>query len=133
MFRELLLLILYLLTPRDAWELLQHLRNLCFLSSHRETRLEEALENLCDRILDYSVHAERKGSLRYAKVRLFPRAASHFSETTVGIPWDPYLSGSGEHPLRIVRLPHVALMEFTPQSMVVDTMQLWQKGKEVGQ
>ncbi|XP_048224019.1 protein canopy homolog 4 [Perognathus longimembris pacificus] len=32
-----------------------------------ETRLEEALENLCKRILDYSVHAERKGSLRYAK------------------------------------------------------------------
>lgn len=32
-----------------------------------ETRLEEALEKLCERILDYSVHAERKGSLRYAK------------------------------------------------------------------
>ncbi|XP_013008231.1 protein canopy homolog 4 isoform X2 [Cavia porcellus] len=32
-----------------------------------ETRLEEALENLCERILDYSIHAERKGSLRYAK------------------------------------------------------------------
>lgn len=32
-----------------------------------ETRLEEALENLCERILDYNVHAERKGSLRYAK------------------------------------------------------------------
>ncbi|KAM8779097.1 protein canopy homolog 4 isoform 1-T1 [Rhynchonycteris naso] len=32
-----------------------------------ETRLEEALENLCEQILDYSVHAERKGSLRYAK------------------------------------------------------------------
>uniref|UniRef100_A0A8C2Y1V3 DUF3456 domain-containing protein n=1 Tax=Capra hircus TaxID=9925 RepID=A0A8C2Y1V3_CAPHI len=41
--------------------------SLCFPSSHRETRLEEALENLCERILDYSVHAERKGSLRYAK------------------------------------------------------------------
>lgn len=25
------------------------------------------MENLCERILDYSVHAERKGSLRYAK------------------------------------------------------------------
>lgn len=33
--------------------------------------MEEALENLCERILDYSVHAERKGSLRYAKVRRF--------------------------------------------------------------
>ncbi|XP_036136458.1 protein canopy homolog 4 isoform X1 [Molossus molossus] len=32
-----------------------------------ETRLEEALENLCEQVLDYSVHAERKGSLRYAK------------------------------------------------------------------
>lgn len=32
-----------------------------------ETRLEEALENLCEQTLDYSVHAERKGSLRYAK------------------------------------------------------------------
>ncbi|XP_054445793.1 protein canopy homolog 4 isoform X1 [Pteronotus mesoamericanus] len=32
-----------------------------------ETRLEEAMENLCEQILDYSVHAERKGSLRYAK------------------------------------------------------------------
>ncbi|XP_036267253.1 protein canopy homolog 4 [Pipistrellus kuhlii] len=32
-----------------------------------ETRLAEALENLCEQTLDYSVHAERKGSLRYAK------------------------------------------------------------------
>ncbi|XP_044529039.1 protein canopy homolog 4 [Gracilinanus agilis] len=32
-----------------------------------EIRLEEALEKLCERILDYSVHAEHKGSLRYAK------------------------------------------------------------------
>ncbi|XP_028911372.1 protein canopy homolog 4 [Ornithorhynchus anatinus] len=35
--------------------------------STSETRLEEALDHLCDRILDYKVHAERKGSLRYAK------------------------------------------------------------------
>lgn len=48
--------------------------------SPRETRLEEALENLCERILDYSVHAERKGSLRYAKVRPFPGARSCFSK-----------------------------------------------------
>lgn len=46
---------------------MQYSGNLCFSSSHRETRLEEALENLCERILDYNVHAERKGSLRYAK------------------------------------------------------------------
>ncbi|XP_074081392.1 protein canopy homolog 4 [Macrotis lagotis] len=35
--------------------------------STSETRLEEALENLCEQILDYSIHAEHKGSLRYAK------------------------------------------------------------------
>ncbi|XP_038624247.1 protein canopy homolog 4 [Tachyglossus aculeatus] len=35
--------------------------------STSETRLEEALDHLCDRILEYKVHAERKGSLRYAK------------------------------------------------------------------
>ncbi|CAD5123500.1 DgyrCDS11843 [Dimorphilus gyrociliatus] len=35
----------------------------------RETRLIEALEDphICDKILKYNVHAERKGSLRYAK------------------------------------------------------------------
>lgn len=32
-----------------------------------ETRLAEALDNICERILEYSVHAERQGSLRYAK------------------------------------------------------------------
>ncbi|XP_027699538.1 protein canopy homolog 4 [Vombatus ursinus] len=35
--------------------------------STSEIRLEEALEDLCEQILDYSIHAERKGSLRYAK------------------------------------------------------------------
>ncbi|MGH0151597.1 UNVERIFIED_CONTAM: hypothetical protein FKN15_020759 [Acipenser sinensis] len=34
-----------------------------------ETRLAEALDNICEGILEYSVHAERPGSLRYAKVR----------------------------------------------------------------
>ncbi|XP_025914766.1 protein canopy homolog 4 isoform X1 [Apteryx rowi] len=33
-----------------------------------ETRLAEALETVCERLLRYSVHAERPGSLRYAKV-----------------------------------------------------------------
>ena len=37
-------------------------------SAHRETRLTEAVDNICERILQYSVHAERPGSLRYAKV-----------------------------------------------------------------
>ncbi|XP_047426735.1 protein canopy 4 isoform X2 [Mugil cephalus] len=32
-----------------------------------ETRLTEAIDNICERILQYSVHAERPGSLRYAK------------------------------------------------------------------
>ncbi|KAM3590273.1 uncharacterized protein V6R79_006948 [Siganus canaliculatus] len=32
-----------------------------------ETRLTEAVENICDGILQYNVHAERPGSLRYAK------------------------------------------------------------------
>lgn len=34
----------------------------------RETRLTEAVDNICERILEYNVHAERPGSLRYAKV-----------------------------------------------------------------
>ncbi|KAM6894547.1 protein canopy 4 [Lycodopsis pacificus] len=32
-----------------------------------ETRLTEAVDDICERILQYSVHAERPGSLRYAK------------------------------------------------------------------
>ncbi|XP_072107109.1 protein canopy 4, partial [Mobula birostris] len=32
-----------------------------------ETRLAEAMDNICERILQYNVHAERPGSLRYAK------------------------------------------------------------------
>ncbi|KAM9833664.1 protein canopy 4 [Syngnathus typhle] len=32
-----------------------------------ETRLMEAIDNICERILHYSVHAERPGSLRYSK------------------------------------------------------------------
>uniref|UniRef100_A0A8C2S763 DUF3456 domain-containing protein n=1 Tax=Capra hircus TaxID=9925 RepID=A0A8C2S763_CAPHI len=63
----LLLSVLLLSNSYEPWEHPQHPGSLCFPSSHRETRLEEALENLCERILDYSVHAERKGSLRYAK------------------------------------------------------------------
>lgn len=35
----------------------------------RETRLTEAIDDICERLLQYSVHAERPGSLRYAKVR----------------------------------------------------------------
>lgn len=32
-----------------------------------ELRLIESLENICDRVLDYSLHKERKGSTRFAK------------------------------------------------------------------
>ncbi|KAM9425723.1 protein canopy 4 [Pholidichthys leucotaenia] len=32
-----------------------------------ETRLTEAIDNICERILQYNVHAERSGSLRYGK------------------------------------------------------------------
>ncbi|CAJ1086161.1 protein canopy 4 [Xyrichtys novacula] len=32
-----------------------------------ETRLTEAIDNICEGILQYNVHAERPGSLRYAK------------------------------------------------------------------
>jgi hypothetical protein len=37
----------------------------CFNFS--ELRLIEVLEEVCDRFLTYSVHAEREGSLRYSK------------------------------------------------------------------
>ena len=39
------------------------------LCSASETRLIETLENVCDRFLRYSVHAERPGSLRYSRGR----------------------------------------------------------------
>lgn len=42
-----------------------------FCNDSRETRLTEAIDNICERILQYSVHAERPGSLRYAKVMFF--------------------------------------------------------------
>ncbi|XP_006008490.1 protein canopy 4 [Latimeria chalumnae] len=32
-----------------------------------EMRLAEAMDNICERILEYNVHAERPGSLRFAK------------------------------------------------------------------
>ncbi|CAF2361940.1 unnamed protein product [Rotaria sp. Silwood2] len=37
--------------------------------SDSETRLIETLENVCERFLQYNVHAERSGSLRYARGR----------------------------------------------------------------
>lgn len=42
----------------------------CFkVTECRETRLTEAIDDICERLLQYNVHAERPGSLRYAKVR----------------------------------------------------------------
>ncbi|GCC41224.1 hypothetical protein chiPu_0025066 [Chiloscyllium punctatum] len=35
-----------------------------------ETRLADAMDNICVRILQYNIHAERPGSLRYAKVEV---------------------------------------------------------------
>ena len=43
--------------------------NLIHSFIHRETRLIETLENVCERFLHYNVHAERPGSLRYARGR----------------------------------------------------------------
>ena len=40
-----------------------------YLFPCRETRLIETLENVCERFLQYNVHAERPGSLRYARGR----------------------------------------------------------------
>ena len=37
------------------------------INTLRELRLIEVLEELCEKILKYNVHAERDGSLRYAK------------------------------------------------------------------
>lgn len=34
---------------------------------HSELRLIESLENICDRVLEYNVHKERKDSTRFAK------------------------------------------------------------------
>lgn len=45
-------------------------------STCRETRLTEAVDNICQRVLQYSVHAERPGSLRYAKVKCVKQAFS---------------------------------------------------------
>uniref|UniRef100_A0A452GWE8 DUF3456 domain-containing protein n=1 Tax=Gopherus agassizii TaxID=38772 RepID=A0A452GWE8_9SAUR len=51
-----------------------------------ETRLAEALETVCERFLHYSVHAERPGSLRYAKVRRGARTPGFSPRLWEGIP-----------------------------------------------
>lgn len=52
------------------------------LMTPRETRLIETLENVCERFLQYNVHAERPGSLRYARGR------SQTMETLWNLRWD---------------------------------------------
>lgn len=44
-------------------------------SCPRKTHLAEALESVCEWLLQYSIHTECPGSLRYAKVSRFPPAA----------------------------------------------------------
>lgn len=34
----------------------------------RELRLIEAMDGICEKIMEYNIHKERKGSLRFAKV-----------------------------------------------------------------
>uniref|UniRef100_A0A8C0ITZ3 Canopy FGF signaling regulator 4 n=1 Tax=Chelonoidis abingdonii TaxID=106734 RepID=A0A8C0ITZ3_CHEAB len=61
-----------------------------------ETRLAEALETVCERFLHYSVHAERPGSLRYAKgqsqtMNTLKNLANKGVKVDLGIPlelWD---------------------------------------------
>ena len=51
----------------------------CLFVLNSELRLTEALlePHVCDRILEYNVHAERKGSLRYAKGQSETMATLH--------------------------------------------------------
>jgi TLR4 regulator and MIR-interacting MSAP len=39
----------------------------CYYCCLSELRLIEVLEEVCERVLHYNVHAEREGSLRYSK------------------------------------------------------------------
>lgn len=51
------------------------------ISNQRELRLIEVLEELCENILKYNVHAERQGSLRYSK------GESQTMSTLKGLRW----------------------------------------------
>lgn len=50
----------------------------------RETRLTEALDNVCERILQYNVHTERPGSLRYAKVKSASQVLEYLQKSCSG-------------------------------------------------
>ncbi|KAM7319445.1 hypothetical protein ACRRTK_021128 [Alexandromys fortis] len=67
-----------------------------------ETRLEEALEDLCKQILDYSVHAEHKGSVRFAK------GQSQTMSTLTRPGTEGSESGSGDPPGAVERAQCVA-------------------------
>lgn len=51
-------------------------------STCRETRLAEAVDDICQRVLQYNVHAERPGSLRYAKVKRADQASQEPQESS---------------------------------------------------
>jgi hypothetical protein len=53
----------------DSYVFTTHSIDFNLLVFFRETRLIEVLENVCERFLKYNVHAERPGSLRYARGR----------------------------------------------------------------
>lgn len=70
-------------------------------SACRETRLTEAVDNICQRVLQYNVHAERPGSLRYAKVKCVKQVVSWPRASRRGVnvcllhrgpvrPWPPW-------------------------------------------
>lgn len=59
--------------------------NFTLLSSPcRETRLTEALDNVCERILQYNIHSERPGSLRYAKVKSASQVLEYLQKSCSG-------------------------------------------------
>lgn len=74
-----------------------------FPYKYSELRLTEALlePHVCDRILEYNVHAERKGSLRYAKGQSETMATLHGLvdkgvKVDLGIPYELWDSPSAE-------------------------------------
>lgn len=72
--------------------------NLCFF---REIRLIEVIEEVCERILDYNVHAERSGSLRYSKgesqtMSTLKNLKNRGVKVELGIPYDLWDTPSAE-------------------------------------
>uniref|UniRef100_A0A4W3J7W8 Canopy FGF signaling regulator 4 n=1 Tax=Callorhinchus milii TaxID=7868 RepID=A0A4W3J7W8_CALMI len=66
-----------------------------------ETRLAEAMDNICEQILQYSVHAERPGSLRFAKgtsetMNTLKNLVHKGVKVELGIPFEMWDSPSAE-------------------------------------